>query len=71
MEKLSALEIEVMKLPDAARAVLASRLLDSLPQVLSDPDEGIAEAMRRDAEMDRNPDAGITFDVLMEAVRRK
>ena len=30
-------------------------LLDSLPGILSDEDEGVAEALRRDAEVDADP----------------
>jgi mRNA-degrading endonuclease RelE of RelBE toxin-antitoxin system len=36
-------------------------LLDSLPGVLSDEDEGIAEALRRDAEMEADPGRAITL----------
>ncbi|MGA2660920.1 MAG: addiction module protein [Verrucomicrobiota bacterium] len=58
-----------MKLPESGRASLASRLLDSLPAVLSDGDEGIAEALRRDAEMDQAPGAGLTLEELRRAVK--
>ncbi len=58
-----------MKLPDSDRASLASRLLDSLPAVLSDDDDGLAEAIRRDAEMDRDPSASMTLEELRRAVR--
>lgn len=70
MEGLSQLEIEMMKLPDAARAVLAAHLLDSLPAVLSESDDGVAEALRRDAELDRDPNAGMSLDALRDAVRK-
>jgi len=52
----------------SSAAVLASHLLRSLPPVLDDEDEGIAEARRRDAELDSNPDAGISLDQLDHAV---
>ena len=47
-------EIEklALDLPEQDRAKLAADLLDSLPGVLSDEDEGIAEALRRDAEIE-------------------
>src|SRR5581483_5928079 len=51
MQTFSEVEQEAMKLPEAQRATLASRLLASLPAVLSDDDEGVAEALRRDAEL--------------------
>ena len=51
-------EIEklALSLPEQERAALAANLLDSLPGVLFDEDEGVAEALRRDSEMDANPD---------------
>jgi putative addiction module component (TIGR02574 family) len=51
-------------LPDAERAVLAAHLLRSLRSVLHDEDEGIAEALRRDADFDADPDLGITLEQL-------
>lgn len=57
--------IEIMKLaldlPEQDRATLAANLLESLPPVLSDEDEGIAEALRRDAELDAKPNQAISF----------
>ncbi len=57
--------IEVKKLaldlPEKERAVLAAKLLESLPGVLSDEDEGVTEALRRDAEVDANPDQAISL----------
>jgi len=51
-------EIEklTLSLPEEERAVLAANLLESLPGVLFDEDEGVAEALRRDSEIDANPD---------------
>jgi putative addiction module component (TIGR02574 family) len=69
MQTLSDIEREAMKLPDSDRASLASRLLDSLPAVLSDDDDGLAEAVRRDAEMDRDPSASMTLEELRRAVK--
>ncbi len=40
---------EALRLPETERAGLASRLLHSLPPVAFDDDEGVAEALRRDA----------------------
>jgi len=55
-------------LPDAQRAVLAAHLLRSLPSVLHDEDEGIAEALRRDAECDANPEMGLTLEQLDQQI---
>ena len=46
---------EALRLPEKDRAGLASRLLRSLPPVAFDDDEGVAEALRRDAELDADP----------------
>lgn len=46
---------EALLLPEKQRAILASRLLQSLPPVASDTDDGVAEALRRDAELDADP----------------
>lgn len=59
-----------MKLPDSARASLASRLLESLPAVLSDDDDGVAEALRRSAELDQNPALAMTLEQVKQAVRQ-
>ena len=57
--------VEVKKLaldlPEKERAVLAANLLESLPGVLWDEDEGIAEALRRDAEIDANAEQAISL----------
>jgi hypothetical protein len=58
-----------MQLPDADRAKLASHLLDSLPAILCDGDEGVAEALLRDAEMDRDPKAGMSLEEFRKAVK--
>lgn len=70
MQNFRELEQEAMKLPEAQRATLAYRLLDSLPAVLSDEDEGVAEALRRDAELERDPRAGLTLEELRSALKR-
>jgi hypothetical protein len=70
MRTLTEIEQEAMRLPEADRAVLASRLLDSLPAVLSDNDEGVEEALRRDDELGRDPAAGMTLEQLRRALER-
>lgn len=56
-------EIEklALSLSEKERAALAANLLESLPGVLFDEDEGVAEALRRDAEIDSNPDQIISL----------
>jgi hypothetical protein len=46
---------QALRLPEKERAGLASRLLRSLTPVGFDDDEGVTEALRRDAELDADP----------------
>jgi putative addiction module component (TIGR02574 family) len=61
----------VLDLPESQRAVLAAQLLESLPSVLHDEDEGIAEALRRDAELDANPSSGMSLEQLDQQIERR
>lgn len=58
------------KLPASDRAKLAADLLDSLPGILVDDDDGLAEARRRSEEMDRDPSAGLTHEEFLKAMGR-
>ena len=62
MVTLAEIETLVFKLPEADRARLAADLLDSLPGVLVEDDEGLAEALRRAEEMDRDPSVCLTHN---------
>ena len=68
MSAITEVERLAFNLPDAERAILAAHLLRSLPSVLHDEDEGIAEALRRDAEFDANPEMGITLEQLDQRI---
>ena len=70
MTRLQELKKEALSLPDAERAVLASVLLQTLPGVLSDEDEGVAEALRRDAELEADPASGIEWSALKKELGR-
>ncbi len=67
------IEIEklALDLPEKERATLATNLLESLPGVLFDEDEGVAEALRRDAEMDANPGQTISAAQLDSQIRSR
>jgi hypothetical protein len=69
MTRLQALTTEALTLADAERATLASELLHTLP-VLSDPDEGVAEASRRDTDLTTNPATGIDWPPLKNNLGR-
>jgi putative addiction module component (TIGR02574 family) len=57
-----------LSIPD--RLVLISNLLQSLPPVLNDEDKGVAEALRRDAEMDEDTRAGLTLEEFEKEIER-
>jgi hypothetical protein len=58
-----------LDLPENQRAVLAAHLLESLPRLLHD--EGIAEALRRDAELDARKSSSISLKQLDEQIERR
>jgi len=60
-----------LNLPEQERAKLAADLLDSLPGVLSDEDEGIAEALRRDAEIKSDAKQAITLAQLDSQIQKR
>lgn len=64
-------EIEklALDLPERERATFAANLLESLPGVLSDEDEGVAEALRRDAEIDSDPAQAISLEQLNSQIQ--
>ena len=68
---MSAAEVEKLAfdLPERERAMLAANLLHSLPAVLRDKDEGVAEALRRDAELSSGAVQAISLDELDSEIR--
>ncbi len=62
---------EALRLPEKERATLASRLLHSLPPVAFDDDEGVAEALRRDAELDVDPAQAMTLREMDSHVQQR
>jgi putative addiction module component (TIGR02574 family) len=68
MAAMTEVEKLALDLPEHQRAVLAAHLLGSLPSVLHDEDEGIAEALRRDAEFDANPSASLSLEQLDQQI---
>jgi len=65
------LEVEklALELTEQERASLAANLLHSLPPILSDEDEGVAEALRRDAEMQADSTQGMSLSDLNGIVK--
>ena len=70
---MKAKEVEklALELPEEQRAALAAHILDSLPPLLTDEDEGLAEALRRDAEMNSNPTIGISLQDFDRRIRQR
>jgi putative addiction module component (TIGR02574 family) len=68
VEKVEKLALD---LPEEDRAQLAASLLDSLPGILSDQDNGVAEALRRDAELDAHPERAISLEELDTFIRSR
>ena len=60
-----------LDLAERERAILATQLLKSLPTVLDDADEGMAEALRRDKDLDANPNLGISIDQLEQQIQQR
>ena len=63
---VSAAEVQKLAfdLSERERAALAANLLRSLPPVLKDEDEGVAEALRRDAELTSGAAKAISLEEL-------
>jgi hypothetical protein len=61
---LEELEHSALGLSEEDRERLAARLLDSLPGIFPDQDDGVAEALRRDAELDAHPERAISLEEL-------
>jgi hypothetical protein len=71
MVTIAEIEKLAQDLSESDRAVLAAHLLGSLPAVLHDEDEGIAEALRRDAELEASPSVGLSLDQLDRKIERR
>ncbi len=68
MSTLQEIEQHALKLSDTHRARLAAQLLKSLPPVLVEEDDGVAEALRRDAELDADPSIGLSPEAFRRGV---
>jgi len=67
--------IEIQKLTlnlsEHDRAQRAANLLESLPGVLADEDDGMTEALRRDADLDTHPDKAISLSELDSQIKHR
>jgi hypothetical protein len=71
MATMTEVEKLALDLPESQRAVLAAHLLGSLPEILQDEDEGIAEALRRDAGFGEDPALGMSIEQLDQEIARR
>ena len=73
MTKLAEIEVAALRLPDKERLHLADKLLGSLPPppAASEPAEILAEALRRDAELESGQVESLSEDAFWAGVRRK
>lgn len=71
MATMTQVEKLALALPVEQRALLVTHLLGSLPSVLHDEDEGIAEALRRDAELDASLSLGLAQEQLDQQIERR
>lgn len=69
MSSIAEAEKLVFSLSEKDRAELVGKILRSLP--LYGNDGGLAEARRRDLEMDENPDSIITMGQLDEMIAKR
>jgi hypothetical protein len=58
-------------LSECERAMLAANLLHSLPAVMRDEDEGIGEALRRDAELSTGAAKAISLEELDNRIKNQ
>jgi hypothetical protein len=68
---IAELEKLALDLPERERGALAARLLESLSPALKDEDEGVGEALRRDAELDANWASGLSLEELGRQMGRR
>ena len=61
---------EALSLPQDQRAQLVAELMDSLPAVLADSDDGSIEAKRRIAELKADPSSGRTWSEIKSGLGR-
>jgi len=71
MPSVAEVEKFALELPEQQRAILAVHLLHSLPAPLQDEDEGIAEAIRRNSELDSDPSIGLSIEDFDRKIRQR
>jgi hypothetical protein len=70
MITLAEIESLALGLSVSDRAKLAADLLESIPGVLDEDDDGLSEAIRRSEEMDRDPSGCVSHEEFLKAFGR-
>jgi putative addiction module component (TIGR02574 family) len=60
-----------LELSQDQRAQLAATLLVSLPAILDDEDDGIAEARRRSRDLEEDPASACTWEEITSGIRSR
>ena len=71
MSTITEAEKLIFTLSEKDRGMLVSKILKSLPPILYDEDGGLAEALRRDREMDENPESIISMEQLDDMIANR
>lgn len=71
MVTITHVEKLALDLPQSERVKLIAYLLDTLPPVLSDEDDGVSEALRRDEGMNAEACRGLSFEEFEAKVRAR
>lgn len=69
MSTIRKVKEQALKLNEYERAALAANLLHSLPPILADDDYGVAEALRRDAEIQADPSQSMSLEDLNKTIK--
>jgi hypothetical protein len=69
--QLAEIQRTALELSEADRAALAAVLLESLPIMLVDADDGVSEALRRSRELDQDSSMGCSWADLKEMKWRR
>ena len=70
MPTLAEVENQAMQLSHSERTALLARLLRNSPGVLHDQDEGVAEALRRDAGLESGTVKGLSLEEVRRSLDR-
>jgi len=68
--KLEEIREGALELTDSERATLAAELLSSLPALLVEEDDGMAEARRHSEELDEDPTTGVSWSEIKRGLGR-